>query len=134
MAGSGKSIEVWNHVSQKQLLRLDKKGSYGISCFTHSCLPSNPETSVVVYADGQDTQVFKVNPRQLEVTKLTKSLCHHNQIRSLPAFKWVQCFTEESQPDLMQVMGIDSQLNVIKINVETLSVQVVANLAEVLVH
>jgi len=55
LTGQGQSLEVFSVKSAKQLLRLDKKGDFGIKCFdVYSSLPQTA-THFVVYSDGLDT-------------------------------------------------------------------------------
>jgi hypothetical protein len=85
--GSGQSIEFYSLKSKKQILRIDKKGDYGIRCFDQACLDDN--TVIVAYSDGQDTQIFKYIQSELTLTKLTKPICHLNEINKLPVFTWL---------------------------------------------
>ena len=74
LSGSGHSLEMFSTKSHKQLLRLDKKGDYGIHCFDiHASLTDG--THFIMFSDNIDTQVFTFDAEELTVTKLTKKVC-----------------------------------------------------------
>lgn len=74
--GSGHCLDLFSLSSKQQLLQLSKKGDFGITCFDQAAESSN--RSILIYSDSFDTQVFKYE--DLQVTKLTKVLCHQNSM------------------------------------------------------
>lgn len=53
--GSGHSIDIYSLKSKKQILRIDKKGDFGMKCFDQGCLTDDGNEVVIIYSDGQDT-------------------------------------------------------------------------------
>lgn len=64
LSGSGMSIDIYSNKTNKQLLRLDKKGDFGISCYDQMKAHSG-DTHFVVFSDGVDSQVFEFDPVEL---------------------------------------------------------------------
>lgn len=49
--GNGRSVDVWSSDTFSQLLSIEKKGDFNISCF-------DKMGSYIVYSDARDTQIF----------------------------------------------------------------------------
>jgi hypothetical protein len=90
LSGTGHSLEVFSRKSMRQVLRLDKKGDFGITCF--DC-----QDKLIVFSDGTDTQIFSFDMAKLNVTKLTKKVCFANNLSALPPCVWIQVFKPENE-------------------------------------
>jgi len=105
------------------VLRIDKKGDFGITCF--DCLEK-----LIVYSDGIDTQVLSFDLAELSVTKLTKKICNANNLSSLPPCTWVKVFKPENESSLKIIM-ISSDLKVSFIDISTLKLEHIADFAKI---
>lgn len=72
---------------------------------------------LIVMSDEADTQIFRYDDKEMKVSKLTKVICHNNSIKSLPPLSWVQMF-ENPSTKAISIIGVESSLNVVSINLE----------------
>lgn len=58
-------------------------------------MKSDKDAHILIYSDCVDTQVLRFDPKELKVNKLSKKICHQNQIEMLPAAKWIDLYEDE---------------------------------------
>lgn len=108
----------------KQILKLEKKGDFGLNCF-------DTMGKHIVFSDCQDTQIFTFDPSDLSIVKLTKKVCFENSIKRLPACQWMKLYQSENRDELHLIM-VTFDLEVIDINLETLKLSTRGNLKSVI--
>jgi hypothetical protein len=89
-SGSGQSLELHSTKQKKQIVRIDKKGDFNINTF-HMKSDSNG-TYFIIYSDCEDTQIFKYGGEEMSLLKMTKKVCHTNDIPKINAAKYVYIF------------------------------------------
>ena len=65
--GANRSLDIWSSQTFSQLLRIDTKGDYNMTCF-------DKHGHYIVYSDCKDTQVFYFDAETLQIQKLTKKI------------------------------------------------------------
>ena len=126
--GSSHSLEIYSQKSQKLVVRIDKKGDFNIQAFDMRSDTDN--NYFIIYSDCVDTQIFKFSQQDIALKKLTKKVCFENRIPRLNASSFVKVYKDQYSLELKAIL-IDDNLRVSILNLATLKVTQVADLAAI---
>eukprot|EP00347_Sterkiella_histriomuscorum_P013585 403364154 len=99
--GNQRAIDLFSYDSQQQILRIEKNGDYNIKVFDH-------QGQFIVFSDARETQIFTFDAKTLNLTKMTKKICHSNGINALPASVHLKLFRDDN--DQQHLLMIDYNL------------------------
>ena len=121
--GDNKTLEVSSVKTKKLLLKIQKKGDFGISCF-------DMQSEFIVYSDNVDTQILQFNQTSLSITKLTKKICVKNGIDAIQPAKWIHIFQDDFSEDkkVFKIMMITKDLKVLTIDLSNFEISEVMDL------
>ena len=88
-------------------------------------------TYYIMYSDCEDTQLFKYGGEDMALLKLTKKVCHTNSIERIHAARYIKVYKDEFSEGLKAIL-IDYDLNVYKLDLTTLKMEMVANLGKII--
>ena len=99
---NSRSIDIWSAATYAQILQIQKKGDYNLTCF-------DKLGSYIVYSDPRDTQVFAFDQATLKLQKLTQAICASNGLEALPPAAFLKLYDESN------LLLVDLDLNVLKV-------------------
>ena len=129
--GDNRSLDIYSLKTKKQILKIKKKGDFGIQTF-------DMLGHYIAYSDCIDTQIFKFDPSELSLVKLTKKICHSNDdLHSISPALWLKLYADEYSNSKMtnqqlKCIMIGDDLKVRTIHLETLEVTDLVDLKDML--
>ena len=108
--GNGHQLELLDIQSRQQILRIEKKGDYGIQEFTS-------DGKYLAYSDCKDTQVFQFDKDDLVLRKLTKKICAKNEIESIPVAQKLFLIDNDNESSKLILVSVD--LDIFEIDLGT---------------
>lgn len=84
----------------------------------------------IIYSDNIDTQVFKFAAQDIALKKLTKKVCHANDLPELEASKYIKTYKDEYSSSLKALI-VTAALQVQVLDLETLKLTIVADLKNI---